>query len=94
MSASPETAARYLSSFADIDMRTMASTIRSPTLVVHRRGDVAVPFEQGRKLATLIPGARFFPMEGNNHWLLIDEPEAATIYVEAIKQFIGSGSMP
>ncbi len=91
-SASPETAARYLSSFAEIDVRSVAKTIRTPTLVVHRRGDVAVPFEQGRMLAALIPGARFFPMEGNNHWLLFDEPEAAAIYVEAIEQFIGSGS--
>ena len=66
-SASPETAARCLSSFAEIDVRRVAKTIRTPTLVVHRRGDVAVPFEQGRMLAALIPGARFFPMEGNNH---------------------------
>ena len=92
-SASPETAARYVSSFADIDVRATASTIRTPTLVVHRRGDMAVPFEQGRQLAALIPGARFFPMDGNNHWLLVDEPEAATIYVDAIEQFIGSASL-
>ena len=92
-SASPETAARYLSSFAEIDVRSVAKTIRTPTLVVHRRGDVAVPFEQGRQLAALIPGARFFPMEGNNHWLLVDEPEAARIYVDAIEEFVGSGSM-
>ena len=91
-SASPEIAERYLSSFADIDVRAVASTIRTPTLVVHRRGDVAVPFEQGRQLAALIPGARFFPMEGRNHWLLVDEPEAATIYVEAIERFIGTGA--
>ena len=30
-------------------------------------------------------------MESNNHWLLVDEPEAAAIYVEAIEQFIGIG---
>ena len=92
-SASPETAARYFSSFAEIDVRSVAKTIRTPTLVVHRRGDVAVPFEQGRKLAALIPGARFFQMEGNNHWLLVDEPEASKIYVDAVEEFVGSGSM-
>ena len=53
-----------------------------------------MPFERGRKLAALIPGARFFPMEGNNHWLLVDEPEAGRIYADAIEQFIDTGSMP
>ena len=94
VSASPEMAARYLGSFSDINVSTIASTIRTPTLVVHRRGDIAVPFERGRKLAALIPRARFFPMEGNNHWLLVDEPEAARIYADAIEQFIDTGSMP
>jgi class 3 adenylate cyclase len=37
-----------------------------PTLVMHRRGD-HVPFAGGRELASRIPGARFLPLEGNNH---------------------------
>jgi DNA-binding NarL/FixJ family response regulator len=33
-----------------------------------------VPFEEGRILATLIPGARFVPLESRNHLLLEGEP--------------------
>ena len=33
-----------------------------------------VPFEEGRRLAAAIPGARFVALEGRNHLLLEDEP--------------------
>ena len=63
-SASPETAARCLASFGNIDVRELAKTIQTPTLVVDRRDDVLVSFKRGRALAAMIPGARFVPMEG------------------------------
>ena len=37
-------------------------------------GDRCVPFDEGRLLASTIPGARFSPLEGNNHLLLESEP--------------------
>ena len=73
-SASSETAARCLASFSDIDLRELAQKIQTPTLVVHRRGDLAVSFKRGLALAAMIPGAGFVPMKGDNHWLLLDEP--------------------
>ena len=33
-----------------------------------------MPFEQGRAVASAIPGARFVPLDGRNHILLGDEP--------------------
>src|SRR5262249_32015680 len=36
--------------------------------------DALVPFAEGRRLATLIPGARLVPLESRNHVLLSDEP--------------------
>ena len=38
------------------------------------RATRVVPFAEGRLLATLIPGARFVPLESRNHILLADEP--------------------
>ena len=35
--------------------------------MIHKRGDAIVPFESGRELASLIPGARLLTLEGNNH---------------------------
>lgn len=67
---SPTTAVRLWRAFVAIDVRTEAQRIRVPTLVLHVRGDAMVPFEAGRRLAALIPGSRFVPLEGENHILL------------------------
>jgi DNA-binding NarL/FixJ family response regulator len=45
-----------------------------PSLILHCRGDLRVPFEEGCKLAAAIPGARFMPLESRNHVLLPNEP--------------------
>jgi class 3 adenylate cyclase/pimeloyl-ACP methyl ester carboxylesterase len=66
-SASAEDAANFISTMIDFDVTPFASRIRAPTLVVHARGDVIVPFEQGREIAALIPGARIHVLETNNH---------------------------
>jgi DNA-binding NarL/FixJ family response regulator len=42
--------------------------------VLHAREDARVPFEEGRSLAALIPGARFVPLESRNHILIESEP--------------------
>jgi hypothetical protein len=40
--------------------------VKIPTLVLHCRDELQVPFEEGRLLAAKIPGARFVPLEGRN----------------------------
>jgi serine/threonine protein kinase/alpha-beta hydrolase superfamily lysophospholipase len=86
-SASPETALAFLAATGRVDVLEEAAKIRCPTLVVHRRGDLLVPFEAGRKLAASIPGARFLPMEGDNHWLLLRDPGVEE-YAEALESFL------
>jgi class 3 adenylate cyclase/pimeloyl-ACP methyl ester carboxylesterase len=49
-------AARYNN---EIDVRSILSAIRVPTLVLHRQTDVSQPIENGKFLATHIPGAKF-----------------------------------
>ena len=46
-----------------------------------------MPFEQGRRLAAGIPGARFVPLESRNHLILEDEP-AFPRFLEEIKSFL------
>ena len=41
----------------------LASQVTTPTLAAHARDDLAVPVEEGRLLASLIPGARFVTLE-------------------------------
>jgi class 3 adenylate cyclase/pimeloyl-ACP methyl ester carboxylesterase len=67
VSASAEVAARQVEIGSNRgDLRHLLDNVSVPTLVIHRRGD-QVPFAAGRELASRIPGARFFPLEGNNH---------------------------
>ncbi len=48
--------------------------VKVPTLVLHCRGDAVQPFEEGRRIAAGIPGARFVALDGNNHLILEQDP--------------------
>lgn len=91
LSASPDTAARFLRQLQDIDVTAVAAQVTAPALVIHRRGDTAIPFDRGREIATLIPGARFLPLEGRNHafsgW---EEPDLGR-YFQALQDFLREG---
>lgn len=86
--AAPETAACILEAFHKIDVTRLALQLQVPTLVMHARGDARVPFEEGRFLASLIPGARFMALESNNHVLLEGEP-AWLDFLSELKAFLG-----
>lgn len=89
LSARPETAARMEEAFYNINVESLAPMVTTPTLVLHARNDMCVPFEEGRRLAALIPGAEFVPVESNNHILLAEE-NAWTEISNRIQQFLGS----
>jgi DNA-binding CsgD family transcriptional regulator len=74
LSTSPENAARFMREFATIDVSALLPHVRCPTLVLHSRHDVRVPFEEGRLIAMQIPGATFVPIDSGNHLLLEHEP--------------------
>ena len=87
VSTSPETAVRLLETAGNIDVIDLAPLVRTPTLVLHAVGDAVVPFDQGRKLAALIPGAEFVPLDGRNHVILEDEP-AWPRFVQEVRSFL------
>lgn len=87
LSAPTETALRIYHVLGAIDVRAEAARVRCPTLVLHTTGDRRVPFEAGRVLAGLIPGARFLSLESENHLLLEGEP-ALRKFLDAIDEFI------
>jgi len=58
-----------------------------PTLVLHSRGDQMNKFEEGRFLASAIPGARLVPLESSNHIVLEDEP-AWPVFVDEVAAFL------
>lgn len=89
VSATGADAVRFLKVADQIDVRELAPRISCPTLVMHARDDHRVPFEEGRLFATLIPGARFVPLEGRNHILLAGE-RAFEEFGEELRAFLPS----
>jgi class 3 adenylate cyclase/pimeloyl-ACP methyl ester carboxylesterase len=85
--ASGECAARYFEATGEIDVTGLLPQIRVPTLVMHARGDVQVPFELGRQMAAGIPGANFVALQSNNHILLEQDP-ATTRFFEEVRLFL------
>jgi hypothetical protein len=53
--ASAENAARLVEARSDVDVSELAPLVEAETLVAHALGDAAIPFREGRLLATLIP---------------------------------------
>jgi pimeloyl-ACP methyl ester carboxylesterase len=62
-----ETAARLLELTYALDSSPFVDGVEASVLVLHRRQDRAIPFEEGRQLASRIRGARFIPLEGRVH---------------------------
>ena len=75
---SPETAARLLELMYRNDVRAELDKVRVPTLVVHRRGDRAIPYELGRELAAAIPAATFISLDGRAHFPWAGNSQAVT----------------
>ena len=86
---SSECAARYFDVANSLDITDLLSKVKTPTLVMHVRDDLIVPFEAGRQLAAGIPGARFIALPGRNHLFLEHEP-ASDRFFEEIGLFLRS----
>jgi pimeloyl-ACP methyl ester carboxylesterase len=85
-STNTDTALAYVSGMAS-DGRDDARKITVPTLVVHRRDDAVSPIESGKVAASLIPGARFVPLAGDNHWPMADDL-SAPVMIRSIREFL------
>jgi pimeloyl-ACP methyl ester carboxylesterase/DNA-binding CsgD family transcriptional regulator len=83
-----ETAARILEATGVIDVSERMKLVQAPTLVLHPRGDVMVPFDQGRNIAAGIPNATFVELDTHNHVLTDGEP-AWHRWMEVVGDFLG-----
>lgn len=96
LSCSPEYAAQLVRALAQVDATASLEAIRCPTLVLHCRGDVRVPFEEGLFIAASIQGARFVPLESPNHVPLAGEPAFDELMAQ-VRDFLpapGTGRAP
>ena len=72
--------------FHELDVSDLARQVKVPTLVLHAVGDRGVPFEEGRHLAGLIPGARFVILQSRNH-ILLQRDAAFPQFINEIERF-------
>jgi len=89
VSATPETAARLISSFGDFDVRDAMPKVTQPALVMHCRGDGVVPFEAGRQLAIHLPNARFVALESANH-IPLEGFDCWPVFIRETRAFLES----
>jgi pimeloyl-ACP methyl ester carboxylesterase/DNA-binding CsgD family transcriptional regulator len=87
-SSSGEVAARLWVSRSRTDISDTARRVTQPALVLHARHDRAVPYEEGRRLASLLPDARFVTLETDNHILQEGEP-AWEAFLSEVRAFLG-----
>jgi pimeloyl-ACP methyl ester carboxylesterase/class 3 adenylate cyclase len=77
---------------SQIDVSAILPSIHVPTLVVHRKNDVAVNVEGGRELASLIPRARYLELPGADHIPFVGEGSGEI--VDAINEFLTGSRLP
>ena len=88
VSAAPDAAAGLREASYGLDVSELARRVVVPTLVMHVRDDAIAPFEEGRRIAGLIPGARFIPLAGRNHIFLGPDDPAWSEFVAGIRRFL------
>lgn len=87
MSTDAATATRIRQANESVDVTDLMPDVDAPALVLHVRNDDMVSFDEGRLMASLLPNARFVPLEGRNHILLEDEPAWDRFLIE-VRRFL------
>jgi pimeloyl-ACP methyl ester carboxylesterase/DNA-binding winged helix-turn-helix (wHTH) protein/class 3 adenylate cyclase len=85
MGASPGAAVALTKMNAEIDVRDVLPSVRVPTLVIHRSGDMCLAVEGGRFVASKIPGAKYVELGGIDHLPFVGDQEEI---LDEIEQFV------
>lgn len=83
--ASPGRSAKMARLIFEMDVRNVLSTIRVPTLVLHRRDFRLFPVEMGRYLGQNIPGAKYVELEGSDGFIYLGDMNGL---VDEIEEFM------
>jgi len=75
-SASPTAAVVLTKMNSEADIRNVLPAVRVPALVIHRTGDKCLSVEEGRYVASRIPGARFAELPGVDHLPFVGDQDA------------------
>lgn len=85
MGASPGAAVALTKMNAEIDVRNVLPLIRVPTLVIHRTGDLCLKVEEGRYVASKIPGSKYVELAGDDHLPFVGDQDEM---LDEIERFV------
>jgi hypothetical protein len=88
MGASPGAALALTRMNAAIDVRDVLPAIRVPTLIVHRIEDRLLTIDEGRYVASLIPGATLLQLPGEDHLPFVGDQDTM---LDGIERFLAHG---
>src|SRR3990172_4858525 len=83
---SGERLAALIEEFADFTH--LLPAVKAPTLVLHRTGDLAVPFTAAQNIAAGIPNARLVPLKGEINYPGMGDSQAIA---DAVIAFLDEG---
>ena len=90
MGASPGAAVALTKMNSEIDVRSVLPSIRVPTLVIHREGDMCLKVEEGRYLASRIANAQYVELGGIDHLPFVGDQDEI---LDEIEKFL-AGVVP
>ena len=85
MGASPGAALALTKMNAGIDVRHVLPSIRIPTLVLHREGDLCLKAKEGRYVASHIPGSKYVELPGVDHLPFVGDQDEI---LDEIEEFL------
>lgn len=85
MGASPGAAVALTKMNAEIDVRNVLPSVRVPTLVIHRSGDLCLKVEEGRYVASQIPGSKYIELGGIDHLPFVGDQDEV---LDPIEEFL------
>ncbi len=91
LSSSSEIAIGLMELCYSLDVTEALSSIKIPTLILHREGDKAMQIRHGRELSSEIPNSKFKILSGNVHPIWHGETNKI---IEEILEFLGLGKTP
>lgn len=82
LSASPGALRLLFDIAGETDVRDVLPSIQVPTLLLHRRDDLAIDVRHSRHLAERIPGARYVELEGRDNLVVVGDSERILAEIE------------